>query len=600
MTASVSSSSIGVTSETTLQKEQRLFSELFSRLIDAFLNRIFDLRPAKAARRMRYLFLLFFVIGFLISLRYYPLALWAKFVQDLFLYSLNPAYAATYVGNPFTNFLAFIIQVFTDPRIFQYLPIFLAPFFIAVQCAALYLADVFELEHISVARSFIWGVALSGSDETIRVTQGDISEAHRESPTYLIGGPGKVIVDLDSVALFEKPDGTPHIIGPTGKEVRGRATLDGFERFRQAIDIRDQYVDLRDQDSKSQSVTSRSRDGIPVSATDVRMMFSVYRGAGAKPSVASPYPFSKEAIEQIIYKSVSRVTPELANPSTYEFSWVNNMIGLIRSELSRFMNEHKLSEYLASTGTPEFEKLKQREETIVEDVQQLTHSERDFLASKELKRPPEFQARYKITNLFNQFAEEFTKRAHGSGVELHWIGVGTWKTPIELVPDRHLDAWKLSQENAKKESKTAMRKVEEEAIIKKLQTLIDAVPIEVYKNILNSAKYTKKSGKKPEPKQPIAPEPAQDKKLSEEELEESMQDLGYVNLFKLFGENTGSAYEFSESDYNTAIRTLLLEYRKQLTEAVEFMKAKNEAIPLNIEEAIKHILNQMGHWAGTR
>jgi hypothetical protein len=600
MTASVSSSSIGVTSETTLQKEQRLFSELFSRLIDAFLNRIFDLRPAKAARRMRYLFLLFFVIGFLISLRYYPLALWAKFVQDLFLYSLNPAYAATYVGNPFTNFLAFIIQVFTDPRIFQYLPIFLAPFFIAVQCAALYLADVFELEHISVARSFIWGVALSGSDETIRVTQGDISEAHRESPTYLIGGPGKVIVDLDSVALFEKPDGTPHIIGPTGKEVRGRATLDGFERFRQAIDIRDQYVDLRDQDSKSQSVTSRSRDGIPVSATDVRMMFSVYRGAGAKPSVASPYPFSKEAIEQIIYKSVSRVTPELANPSTYEFSWVNNMIGLIRSELSRFMNEHKLSEYLASTGTPEFEKLKQREETIVEDVQQLTHSERDFLASKELKRPPEFQARYKITNLFNQFAEEFTKRAHGSGVELHWIGVGTWKTPIELVPDRHLDAWKLSQENAKKESKTAMRKVEEEAIIKKLRTLIDAVPIEVYKNILNSAKYTKKSGKKPEPKQPIAPEPAQDKKLSEEELEESMQDLGYVNLFKLFGENTGSAYEFSESDYNTAIRTLLLEYRKQLTEAVEFMKAKNEAIPLNIEEAIKHILNQMGHWAGTR
>jgi hypothetical protein len=602
MTASVSSSSIGVTSETTLQKEQRLFSELFSRLIDAFLNRIFDLRPAKAARRMRYLFLLFFVIGFLISLRYYPLALWAKFVQDLFLYSLNPAYAATYVGNPFTNFLAFIIQVFTDPRIFQYLPIFLAPFFIAVQCAALYLADVFELEHISVARSFIWGVALSGSDETIRVTQGDISEAHRESPTYLIGGPGKVIVDLDSVALFEKPDGTPHIIGPTGKEVRGRATLDGFERFRQAIDIRDQYVDLRDQDSKSQSVKSRSRDGIPVSATDVRMMFSVYRGAGAKPSVASPYPFSKEAIEQIIYKSVSRVTPELANPSTYEFSWVNNMIGLIRSELSRFMNEHKLSEYLASTGMPEFEKLKQREEKIVEDVQKLTQSEQDLPASKEFYRPLEFQARYKITNLFTQFAEEFTNRSHNGGVELHWIGVGTWKTPIELVPDRHLDAWKLSQENAKKESKIVLDKVEEEAIIHKYQTLIRAVPINVYDEILNSAKYAKKSGKKPEPKQPIAPEPAKDKKLSEEELEESMQDLGYVNIFKILSESTGSAstYEFSEAEYISAIRTLLLEYRKQLIEAVEFMKAKNEAIPLNIEEAIKHIDNQMVHWAGKR
>jgi hypothetical protein len=601
MNASVSSS-IGVTSETTLQKEQRLFGELFSRLIDAFLNRIFDLRPAKAARRMRYLLLLFFVSGFLVSLQYYPLALWAKFVQDIFLYSLNPVYATTYVGNPFTNFLAFAVQVFTDPRIFQYLPIFLAPFFIAVQCAALYLADVFELEHISVARSFIWEVALSGSDETIRITQGDISEANRESPNYLIGGPGKVIVDLDSVALFEKPDGTPHIIGPTGKEPTGRATLDGFERFRQAIDIRDQYVDLRDQDSRSQSVKSRSRDGIPVSATDVRMMFSVYRGESPKSLAESPYSFSKEAIEQIIYKSVSRVTPELANPSTYEFSWVNNMIGLIRGQLSGFMSERNLSEYLASTGMPEFEKLKQREETIVEDVQKLTQSDQDLPASKEYILPPEFQSRYKITNLFNQFADEFTKRSHNSGVELHWIGVGTWKTPIELVPERHLDAWKLSQENAKNESKFVMDKLQEEAIIHKYKTLIRAVPISVYDEILNSAKYTKKSSKKSEPKLPTVQASDKDKILSQEEIEESVQEIALVNLVKAISDNAAmaSTYELSDAENLAAMRTILQEYRKQLLEAVEFMKAKNEAVPQKIEDAIKHIDNQTVHWAGKR
>jgi hypothetical protein len=601
MNASVSSS-IGVTSETTLQKEQRLFSELFSRLIDAFLNRIFDLRPAKAARRMRYLLILFFVAGFLISLQYYPLALWAKFVQDIFLYSLNPAYASTYVGNPFTNFLAFTVQVFTDPRIFQYLPIFLAPFFIAVQCAALYLADVFELEHISVARSFIWEVALSGSNETIRITQGDISEANRESPNYLIGGPGKVIVDLDSVALFEKPDGTPHIIGPTGKEPAGRATLDGFERFRQAIDIRDQYVDLRDQDSRSQSVKSRSRDGIPIAATDVRMMFSVHRGESPKTSSESPYPFSREAIEQIIYKSVSRVTPELANPSTYEFSWVNNMIGLIRSQLSGFMSEHNLSEYLATTGMPEFEKLKQREEKIVEDVQKLTQSDQDLPASKEFMLPPEFQSRYKISNLFNQFADEFTKRSHNSGVELHWIGVGTWKTSIDLVPERHLDAWKLSQENAKNESKFVMDLLQEEAIIHKYQTLIRAVPISVYDEILNSAKYTKKSSKKSEPRFPTVQASAKDKILSEEEIEESVQEIALVNLVKAISDNAASAstYELSDADNLAAMRTILQEYRKQLLEAVEFMKAKNEAVPQKIEDAIKHIDNQTVHWAGKR
>jgi hypothetical protein len=537
MSTSVSSSSpLGFTGETALRKEQRLFSELFSRLIDAFLNRIFDLRPAKATRRRRYLLIIFLVSGFLVSLRFYPLNLWAQYIQDIFLYLLNPAYAATYIGNPFENFIAFIYQAFTDPRIFQYLPVFLAPFFIALQAAAIYLADIFELERASVARRFIWEVALSGSDETIRISQGDIAEAHRESPNYLIGGPGKVVVDLDSVALFEKPDGTLHIIGPTGKEPGGKATLDGFERFRQAIDIRDQYVDLRDQDPKSESVKSRSRDGIPITATDVRLMFSIYRG-GVKPSSESPYPFSKEAIEKIIYKATSRVTPELANPSTYEFSWINNMIGLIRGELSRFMNEHNLTEYLASTGLPEFEKAKQREAAIVEEVHKLTPSEQDFLASKELKRPPEFQARYKITNLFTEFADEFTRKARNSGVELHWIGVGTWKTPVEIIPERHLDAWKLSNENLYRESSEVLGRLEKEAIMQKTVALIQDVPVAAYLKVTGEEKENKK-----------------------------------------------------------AMRALLLAYNQQLLEAAEFMRAKGEAVPPNIDESIAHINNMFGHF----
>src|ERR1700752_626077 len=321
------------TDESALQKEGQLFKDLFIRLGNALLNRMFDLRPESAARRLQnFVFLLFFT-WFIISLRYYPLVEWAQHLQEAFLFVFNPNfYAQAFGGNGITKFVFFAVGALTDPRVFQYFPIFLASFFIALQSAAIYLADVFELEDVSVARSFVWGVALSGSEATIRVTQGEVAEAHRESPNYLIGGPGKVIVDLDSVALFEKSDGTPHIIGPTGREPGGRATLDGFERFRQAIDIRDHYVDLRDQDPKSQSVKGRSRDGSPITATDVRLMFSIYRGQAAK-AAASPYPFSKDAIEQIIYKASSRVTPDLPNPSTYEFSWINNMVGLIRGQL---------------------------------------------------------------------------------------------------------------------------------------------------------------------------------------------------------------------------------------------------------------------------
>src|SRR3990172_8399585 len=123
--------------ETALQKEQQLFGELFARLRDAFLNRIFDLRPERATRRRRYLIFLFFFVGFLVTLTHqnYSLSRWAQYIQDIFSYLFNPLYAASYVGNPFENFLRFAWGAFTDPYTLQYLPILLAPFFIALQSA---------------------------------------------------------------------------------------------------------------------------------------------------------------------------------------------------------------------------------------------------------------------------------------------------------------------------------------------------------------------------------------------------------------------------------------------------------------------------------
>ena len=587
--------------ESALQKEQRLFNDLSSRLGNAILNRIFDLRPDSAARRFRNLMLGLIAVSFLISLRYYPLSLWAKYTQDVFLFALNPQFAREHQGNPILALVAFAWSAFTDPRVFQYFPIFLASFFIALQSAAIYLSDVFELEDVSVARRFVWGVALAGSEETIRVMQGEVPDAFRETPTFLIGGPGKVVVDLDSVALFEKPDGTPHVIGPTGREPGGRATLDGFERFRQAIDLRDHYVDLRDQDPKSQSVRSRSRDGIPITATDVRLMFSVYRGEQDAAQTAMPYPFSKEAVEQIIYKSASRVTPDLPNPSTYEFSWINNMIGLIRGRLSGFMNEHKLTAYLASTGMPEFEKAKRREETIAEDVEELAHSSNEEpVQSKSVSPPPDFKPRYMITDLFSQFAEAFTQSAHNSGVELKWIGVGTWKTPpeIEIVPEKHLEAWKLSQENSRSGSDGALLGAKSEATMKKMEALIQDVPINAYHEIVGygTKSTTKKASKKIDtrPKDPPA-----DMVFSSEDMEDGLDNL--VKLFeisKMFNER--ALPEHVDTDHRRDMQQLLLEYRKQFLETIEFMKTKNEAIPPFIEDAVQHINSVLGfrHWAG--
>ena len=598
--------------ESALRTERRLFGELFDRFINSLLNWLFDLRPERAQRRMRNLFILFLLSVFLLCLIYYPLGLWAGYIQKIFWYLLIPGYAASYVGNPFSEFFQFALSALMDPRVFQYIPIFLAPFFIALHLAALYLADIFELDDVAVARSFVWEVALSGSDETMRISQGKVADQHLESSNYLIGGPGKVMVDLDSVALFERADGTPHVIGPTGKEHGGRATIEGFERFRQAIDIRDHYVELRDQDSKSQSVKGRSRDGIPITATDVRLMFSVYRGENPQLSAEFPYPFAKDAIERIVYKSASRVTPDQKEPSVYEFSWINNMIGLIRGRLGGFMSERNLTEYLASIGLPEYEKAKEREELIAEQVRRLTQPD-DESKAKLPKPPPEFTPRHQVTSLFSQFAEDFTKSARNNGVELQWIGVGTWKTPpeIEIVSEKHLDAWKLSQDNMKSGSPEAMNRVETQATLDKMESLIRSVPIDAYLDIIGMPKkqfYKKQPPKKAEHKLRDRDNDLDDDLVfSDQDMLDMLSgNYALTDLTRRVNERINEAAEQRvrdsgrESDLRGTMRKLLLEYRKQLLEAVQFMKAKNEAVPAVIEEAVIYINNQMGlrHWAG--
>ena len=91
-----------------------------------------------------------------------------------------------------------------------------------------------------------------------------------------------VEIELDSAALFEKPDGRPHVIGPT---VKGNVTLEGFERFRRVIDLRDQYTDPQ----KPVDVRSRSLDGIPVETKDVQFVYSIWRDRKPRTKEA-PHP----------------------------------------------------------------------------------------------------------------------------------------------------------------------------------------------------------------------------------------------------------------------------------------------------------------------
>ena len=474
-------------SETPFQKEQRVFREQMERLGNNIVNNLFDLKASSA--RSRLLWLIFLLLGgwFLIGLKPHPLDEWRRVLRECFLYLFNSEFAGRYHGtNPLINFFSFGLEAYFNSYSLWFLPIFLITFFIAYQAASFYLADIFELENVRIARKFIRRVALTGSNDTIHFTEGDILQEHRDSPVIRIGGPGKVIVDLDTIVLFEKADGRPHIIGPTEKERRGKADLEGFERLRQFLDLRDHHFQLNDQDKKSQSVKSRSLDGIPVAATDVRMMYSIYRGEDSKPTPYLPYPFSGESIEQMVYKSISKVLLDQQFTSSHQFKGMEGIVGLVSGELSKFMSEKNLIEYLANISKLEVDKAKEQENAVFKEATEvLAPHETPEKVGKDDQAAPSFVERHEITNLFSQFTRKFTDDAHKKGLELHWVGIGTWKIPTEIVPEKHSEAWKLSRENMDRGSDKSLNDLREEAKLQKTISLIQDMPLAAYHESIN-------------------------------------------------------------------------------------------------------------------
>jgi hypothetical protein len=179
---------------------------------------------------------------------------------------------------------------------------------------------------------------------------------------------------------------------------------------------------------------------------------------------------------------------------------------------------------------------------------------------------------------------------------------------VHIVPERHLDAWKLSQENIKNSSEEALKKTEADAMLEKLALLIHRVPLDAYEEINGSGKQMKRRPRRDLGKLDLlkdSPGKTTDLTLAEPGMNaESAEDIfnSFMILQAVQGRNKSSySSDYYELDHDSAMKMLLLEYRKQLVEAVEFMKARNETVPPKIEEAIRHINEQSGwaHWAGT-
>jgi hypothetical protein len=451
---------------TPLQYEFDLLVQNTRRLRDFFLNRTFDLSLEGAQRRKRSLIILFLVSGALIAIFTHPMSDWIFALRNIFIWTLNPGLRQTFTNNPFTDLIR--LTVGSVSNLLRFFAILVFPYWAAVHAASLYLADIFE-QPVHLARNFIGQVALGGTGETVNIRDGEFIE-QEWSRIHAIGGPGYVKVDMNSAALFEKSNGQPHVIGP------GITLLDGFERFRSAIDLRDQHVDLRDQSNRE--IKSRSQDGIPISAIDVSMRFSVWRGAEKARTLQDPNPVKDDqVIHNLVYNQVIPVT-KLPKPKDASVDIPSPIgppvVALIRGEFARFISEHRLSEFLANYGAMEVRAAQEQTRSIIERTQQVIPAGEPAPDIHAPTQVPEFTSRADISKRFN---EDFAGEANRRGVQLDWIGVGTWQTAVAIVPEHHLEAWKLSMDNAIRGSEGALQALTKDAMLNKTIQIVQNVPL---------------------------------------------------------------------------------------------------------------------------
>jgi hypothetical protein len=380
------------------------------------------------------------------------------------------------------------IAIIIGMSFLKYIPLLMVVYSLARVMAARYLDDVYELDDEDLASDFLEEVTFGYGHEKITINEGRISKEDEESPLILIGGPGSIQVNLDSIALVEKVNGEPGVIYPRNDPWK----LGRFERIRE-IGKHDEagkreyaIINLRDQFVSGLSVKSRTKDGIPIEAQGIKVMFSILRRQQTEDAKAQgdAYLFDDRAVQALVYNQTI-ITPEPSTPSGITFPWDTTVIPLVISELEELIISHTLSEILASISQKEVDGASNNDQTIVQMRLEMTGQQMTAGMRKE-SPVPKFESRSRITAQF--FDRKFKEKAAKLGVSVEWIDIGTWQLPSSLILDKHKEAWNLSRENAKKRSAVERSRKKHEMI--EILNLVDSIVIKNYERTTTPPKLS--------------------------------------------------------------------------------------------------------------
>jgi hypothetical protein len=465
----------------------------------------------------------------------------------------------------------------------KYIPLLIVVYSLSRNMAARYLDDVYELDDEELASDFLENVTFGYGREKITINEGKINEVDEKSSVILIGGPGAIQVNLDSVALLEKVTGEPKVIYPRNTPWK----LGRFERIRE-IGKNDEVgkreyaiINLRDQFVSGLAVKSRTKDGIPIEAQDIKVIFSLLRKQQTTEEdkvQGDAYLFDETAVQRLVYNQTI-ITPVPSTPSGINFPWDTTAVPLVISELEDLITSHTLSEILASISQKEVDNLSTTDQNLTRMRVELTGHQAPPGSRKE-PSAPSFESRSKITGRF--FDVDFKEKAAQIGISIEWIDIGTWQFPnSQQILEKHKEAWNLSRENAKKQSAVDRSKKQYE--MKEIVKLIHNV---IIKNFEGNSSHAQKTTE-----QEVA------------ELIDANPDLvANSELARKYLQRSSSRRKDSNKDTKSAAQEMLNAFRKELRAARQLIEhdgrpqqAKQDELA-KIDKALYDISYLTNHW----
>ncbi len=480
------------------------------------------------------------------------------------------------------------IAVVIGMSLVKYVPLLFVVYALSKKLAGRYLDDVYELNNRELASDFLEEVTFGSGYERITIKEGRISEDDEKSSLILIGGPGEILVNLDSVALLEKVDGEPKVIYPRSQAWK----LGRFERIRE-IGKSDEagkreyaIINLRDQFVSGLTVRSRTKDGIPLEAQGVKVMFRLLHKEQARDDKADSYLFDENAVQAMVYNQTI-ITPPPAIPSGITFPWDTTVIPLVISELENLITSHTLSEILASISQKEVDNAANNDQTIAQMRVEMTGQQK-IIGEKKEPSAPNFKSRSKITAQF--FNKSFKEKAASLGVSLEWIDIGNWQLPSTLILDKHKEAWNLSRENAKKRASVEHSARRYETI--EIVTLVNNIVISNY----DKGTSTRSSSNK-------------DRELAYKDLEKELKELDLektdlesaVTFSPEFMKQIAQR-ETGKKDARSIAQEILKAFRKELLAGKTQIESDNRPMEekqeelAKIEKALYDISHLTNHW----